>query len=315
MTERSRSQLIGDLDVQVEFDAPIGARTWYGIGGRADTLVRPGSEAALAELLRRCRDSDTPLRVLGAGANLLVDDDGVDGIVVHLEGPAFQAIRFNLDGEVDRMHAMAGGDLFKAVTEATRRGLAGLERMAGIPATIGGAVRMNAGGAHGSLGEIVESVTCLEARGRSVTYPASELRFGYRATNITDPIVLAVTLRLPPEDPVTVRSRVKEIMRWKKSTQPLGHGSAGCTFRNPLDEATGEHFPAGRLIDEAGCKGLAVGGATVSPRHANFIVTDPSATARHVVALLDMVRRRVLDHCGIRLEEEVITWRRENPVA
>ena len=182
--------------------------------------------------------------------------------------------------------------------------------MAGIPGTIGGAVRMNAGGIYGCIGDAVRSVTCITRRGDVVTYPAEQLRFEYRRTNIPDPIIVAATFDLTPEDPVALRRRVKEIFAFKKSTQPLADHSAGCTFKNPIDPISEQRVPAGRLIDEAGLKGTRVGGAVVSTQHANFIVTEPGAAASDVLQLLELIRRRVYEHCGIQLEEEVVVWRR-----
>jgi UDP-N-acetylmuramate dehydrogenase len=311
----SASSLFADLDVEVTPDAPIGATmTWYGIGGRADLLVRPRSVDDLATLVKRCHRSGTPLHVLGSGANLLVADEGVDGIVVKLDNEAFTETKYNVSGEIHAMKAMAGADMAKTLMDAARRGLEGLSQMAGIPASIGGAIRMNAGGAYGAIGDAVESVSCITRSGEFVTYPASEVKFGYRGTNIPDPIILAATFNLTPTDPMKLRERVKEIFNYKKSTQPLADHSAGCTFKNPVDPVSEQRVPAGKLIDEAGLKGLSVGGATVSDRHANFIVTKPGATADDVLRLLESVKQRVFEHCGIELKEEIAVWKRGESV-
>lgn len=310
----SSASLFGDLDVEVTPDAAVGAMTWYGIGGRCDLLVRPRTLDALCALVKRCRRSNVPLRVLGSGANLLVADEGVDGIVVRLDAPPFVETRYNAEGPLHALRAMSGADMARVVIDAARHGLEGLSQMAGIPASIGGALHMNAGGAYGCIGDAVDSVTCLTREGELVTYPRQELRFDYRATNIPDPIIVAATFRLEPDDPIRVRRRVKEIFEYKKSTQPLAEHSAGCAFRNPVDPVTERRVPAGRLIDEAGLKGRRVGGASVSTRHANFIVTEPGATARDVIDLMDLIRARVFDHAGLDLETEIVVWRREDPV-
>lgn len=311
MLSSSASTLFADLDVEVQPDAPIGAMTWYGIGGRADLLVKPRTVEALTTLLRRRARTPMMLRVLGQGANLLVADEGVGGIVISLDTPAFREVTYNTSGDVHTMRAMAGADLAKTLMDTTRRGLEGLSHMAGIPASIGGALHMNAGGRFGSIGDVVETVTCITRAGELVTYPVAELEFEYRQTNIPDPIIVATTIRVQPTDPIALRNRVKEIFVFKKSTQPMAEHSAGCTFKNPLDPESGERLPAGRLIDEAGLKGHSIGGATVSTHHANFIVTDASATADDAMRLLEEVRRRVFDHCGIQLEQEVVIWRRQ----
>lgn len=310
MSPTSRSQLFGDLDVIAQLDAPIGAeRTWFGIGGKADALVRPQNEAALITLIERCDQSRIPVRILGKGANLLVDDDGVDGVVVLLDAPAFSELKFNREGPVHRVHAMAGADLFQTVNETARHGLAGMEIMAGIPGTIGGGLRMNAGGSYGSIGDNVDTIRCCSMSGEVLYYERSQLEFSYRRSNIPDCIVLSATFDLEPDDPIKVQSRKKTIFKEKAAAQPMGDKSAGCSFRNPIDR-NGQRVPAGRLIDEAGLKGIVEGGASVSVRHANFIVTDPNATASHVRRLMKTVQDRVMDHHGIRLEPEVVVWER-----
>jgi UDP-N-acetylmuramate dehydrogenase len=307
----SASSLFSDLDVEVTLDAPVGSMTWYAIGGRADVLVRPRTVNALQTLVRRCHRSGIPLRVLGSGANLLVADEGVDGIVVRLDQPAFRETRYAETGANVRLRAMAGADLAKTLLDTVKRGLDGLVAMSGIPASVGGAIRMNAGGAYGSIGDAVADVVCLTRGGERVTYPAAELTFDYRATNIPDPIILAATFNLVPDDRIALRARVKEIFAFKKSTQPLADHSAGCAFKNPIDPVREERVSAGRLIDETGLKGERVGGASISDRHANFVVVEPGATASDVLRLLEVVRKRVFDATGLELENEICVWRRE----
>jgi UDP-N-acetylmuramate dehydrogenase len=307
---RSASSLFADLEVDVTHDAPLATLTWYGIGGKADLLIRPRTVDALATLVKRCRREGTAVRLLGEGANLLVADEGVDGVVIRLDHEHFREMRYNRQGEIQLMRCMAGADLARALMDSTRRGLDGLSQLAGIPASVGGATRMNAGGAYGALGEAVDAVTCVTHAGEVVTYAASELKFDYRATNIPDPVILATTFRLEQSDPVKLRDRVKEIFAFKKSTQPLAEHSAGCTFKNPIDPETEQRVSAGKLIDLAGLKGECVGGATVSRHHANFITTVPGATASHVLTLLETIRRRVYESAGIELTPEVVIWRR-----
>jgi len=304
------SSLFGDLEVDVTPDAPIGAMTWYGIGGKADLLVRPKDVETLAELIRRCRRTGTAMRIFGAGANLLVADEGVDGIVIRLDHEHFREVKYNRHGEINRMKAMAGADLPKTLMDTTRRGLDGLSQAAGIPATIGGAIRMNAGGAYGFISDHLETVTCLTRAGEIVTYPADEIQFGYRTTNIPDPIIVSAVFQLEPHDPIQLRDRVKEIFAYKKKTQPLADHSAGCAFKNPWDPTKEKRVSAGQLIDEAGLKGEAIGGAQVSPSHANFIVTEPGATAQHVLELMDLIKTRAFETSGLELEPELVVWQR-----
>ena len=305
------SALFSDLDVQAITDAPLGSTTWYSIGGLADLLIKPNKIEDLATLVKRCDRSGTPLRIMGGGANLLIADEGVDGIVISLNSPTFREIKYNRQGEINTMRAYAGADMPKTLMDVTRQGLAGLSQLAGIPGQVGGIIKMNAGGTYGCVGDAVASVTCITKRGELVTYPASELRFEYRKTNIPDPIIVAATFNLEPTDPIALRDKVKEIFAFKKSTQPLADSSAGCTFKNPIDPVTEQRVPAGKLIDEAGLKGETIGGASVSPQHANFIVTQPGATADDVMQLLDMIKQRVFDTSGLELETEVVIWQRE----
>ncbi|MAD19799.1 MAG: UDP-N-acetylenolpyruvoylglucosamine reductase [Planctomycetaceae bacterium] len=309
MTRLSRS-LFGDLDVEVEMDAPIGVESWFCAGGRADFLVRPRTAEALSEILKRSRQIDTPVRIMGEGANLLVDDDGVPGIVIRLDAPAFRAVEHNVEGRLELVRVGAGADLARTLMRFARAGTAGLESLMGVPASIGGAVRMNAGGAYGEIGDVVHAVACLDSGGRVRVYGADELRFDYRSTNIVDPIILWAVFRVSQENPIALRERIKEIAAHKKRTQPLGDKSAGCMFRNPVDPDTGVRTSAGRIIDEVGLKGLRHGSATVSTHHANFFTIDRNGRARDAIELGDLVRDRVLDARGIELHREVVVWDR-----
>ena len=247
---------------------------------------------------------------MGEGANLLVSESGVEGIVVRLDSPAFQSAEFNADGRLDRMKVGAGADMSKILMEATRRGLKGLSQMAGIPASIGGAIRMNAGGKFGCISDSLETVTCLSSTGELMTLAKKDVHFGYRESRIAEPIILSATFSLEKCDPIPIRDKVKEIFAWKKSCQPLADSSAGCAFKNPL-LPDGSRMSAGKLIDNAGLKGLSVGGASISAQHANFIVTNASATARDVINLMQTVYERVEDKTQIHLQNEVVVWSRD----
>ena len=305
--------MFGDLDVEVNLDANIGASTFFKIGGQADVLVHPRSADSLSLLLQRCHNSEIPFRVLGRGANLLVDDDGVDGVVVKLDHPCFNQFRCNIEGSEIELHVMAGKDVAALLMECARCGQEGLEGMAGIPSTIGGAIRMNAGGVYGCISDSLRTITCLKDRGELVTYDKDSIAFGYRECRVADPIILSATFELHDCDPVSLRERIREIFDWKVSTQPLTDSSAGCAFKNPKDE-DGHRISAGKLIDETGLKGHVVGGATVSDHHANFIVTTPATTARDVLTLMDVVKDRVLDSTGIVLQREVVVWSKDPEV-
>lgn len=310
------SRLFADLDVSVELDASLAQHTWFGIGGRADALVHPHSTEALATLVARCSRDQVPLRILGSGANLLVDDEGIDGVVVKLDHECFQRVEFNSDGMVERMRVHGGASMERLVQECARRGLRGIEQMAGIPASLGGAIRMNAGGKFGAIGDAVDAVAVLDRDGQTRIFTRDDIDFGYRHTSLPAGIVLWASLRVAPDDPVACRARVKEIFAYKKASQPMAANSAGCMFRNPtLPNGTRES--AGKLIDLAGLKGTRVRSAFVSQEHGNFIAVDREgggARTEDVRELVELVQRRVFERFGVELETEVVFWRRGEPV-
>lgn len=307
--EGSTSVFAG-LDVQVELDAPLAKHTWYGIGGKADALVRPNTAEALATLLRRCRRNGIVVRILGSGANLLVDDEGVEGVVVKLDAECFKGFQMNAEGAADMVRVGGGRDMGKTAHDCVRLGLAGLEPMIGIPATVGGAIRMNAGGKFGAIGDVVRSVDLVSWDGELRTYRREDVAFEYRHTNLPAGIVTSAVFALRPEDPVALRKRMLEISAYKASVQPLAANSAGCMWKNPVDPATGQRTSAGLLIDRAGLKGTRVGGAVVSMQHGNFICAEPGCRAQDIIELSSQVADEAFRRTGIRLEREVVFWRR-----
>ncbi|MBK7404867.1 MAG: UDP-N-acetylmuramate dehydrogenase [Phycisphaerales bacterium] len=309
---------ISVTSITVQRDAAI--PTWFGIGGRAETFAVPSS----ADELRACLEIDPTLRVLGDGANLLVHDAGVSELVVSLAQGEFAAVRPlpGSDGAPDRetvvIRAGAGANLPKAIVEAVRLGLAGLEGLGGIPASIGGALVMNAGGAFGQIADSVQRVHALDRGGRHVSLERDQIAFSYRHSGLQDLIITSCDLVLRRADPGPLRERLKQVMAYKKASQPMADRSAGCCYKNPTLGAAipevggaGERVSAGLLIDRSGCKGLRVGGAVVSDRHANFITVADGAQASHVIELMEAIERRVLDRFGLRLEREVVVWTRD----
>lgn len=297
----------------IETGVPI--PTWFGVGGAADALARPASPDHLRLLL-----AEHPVvRMLGDGANLLVDDAGVDGLVVSTE-------RMRRVGAPERLRssddviiaAEAGANLPRLINDCVRDGLAGLESLGGIPASVGGAVMMNAGGAFGQIADAVERVHVLTREGAERAIERADIAFGYRRSGLDGMIIAAVDLRLRPADPAALRERHLQVMHYKKNSQPMAERSAGCFWKNPdapegwsgPRSPDGARVSAGWLIDQAGLKGLRAGGASVSPVHANFVVTDSGATAADVIGLMRLVRSRVADAFGVALIPEVAIWRR-----
>lgn len=288
--------------------------TWFGIGGGADRFA----EVRTVEQLVRAIEIDPALRVLGDGANLLVDDDGVSELVVKLEG---DLASWTIDAATGIVRVGAGANLPRLINETVRQGLAGLETLGGIPASVGGALVMNAGGKFGEIEQYVVRVHALERSGREVTLEHKDAEFAYRRSGLKGLLVTSCELQLAPEDAGAVRKRLKEVMAYKKTSQPMAEKSAGCTYKNPTLDSdimelfdangrAGRRIPAGLLIDRAGLKGLAVNAVSVSNVHANFFVTREGATAGDVIRLMNEVERRVLDRFGVQLEREVVVWSR-----
>ncbi|HEY3249124.1 MAG TPA: UDP-N-acetylmuramate dehydrogenase [bacterium] len=279
----------------VREDEPLRRHVSFRIGGPADVLVVPRSVAELRAVAARIFDRNLTFVILGQGSNVLIADAGIRGIVVKV-GKGLDA--FRVDG--DRMHAQAGAGLPHLSRAAADRGLGGLEFAAGIPASIGGAVVMNAG-AHGhDMAEVVETVRLIDAGGER-ELRAAELDYAYRTSRMqrAPGVVLDATLRLRPGDAAEIRARTEAWLRHRSETQPIGPPSSGCVFRNPA----GDH--AGRLIELAGGKGLAVGGARVSEVHANYIINTGAATAANVLALADKVKALVAQKFAVALEPEI----------
>ncbi len=277
---------------------PLAGLTWFGLGGPAQRMFRPGTLDELVQVLEHCREARLPFRILGSGANVLVSDDGFDGAVIQLSDPEFTQIR--LEGHV----VFAGGavDLPLLIRRTTGNGLAGLEVLGGIPGTVGGTIRMNAGGRFGEISNSVRRVRVVSADGNVEWLARQDVGFAYRHTDLGGRIVVEVEFDLQPEDPATIRKRLLEVWAYKKASQPLADHSAGCIFRNPPGDS------AGRLIEQAGLKGLRCGRARVSDQHGNFIIADQGAAAADVIELIGRVRRAVFERYEVKLELEIDVW-------
>jgi UDP-N-acetylmuramate dehydrogenase len=283
-------------------DVPLRTLTTFQIGGPARLLLEPLDPESAVSAIRRAREAGIPLRILGNGSNLLVHDSGVDGVVLSTARMR-RCVR-----EDDRFHAWAGVGLPGLVNHAAKLGLSGVEGIIGIPAHVGGAVRMNAGGKWGEIFDVVESVTVCElATGEARRLARSECNPKYRESNLGEVLVLETTLRLRPADPKEVLETTKEHLVEKNAAQPVVEASAGCIFKNPkIPEAAGRS--AAKLIDDAGLKGTRVGGVEVSRKHSNYFVNCGGGTCADALALIDLVVKRVRDSSGIRLETEVQIW-------
>jgi UDP-N-acetylmuramate dehydrogenase len=290
---------------QVRPNVPLAPLTWFGLGGPAKYFVQPRDSAQLQAIVARLRAEGIATYVLGAGANLLVRDEGVDGAVITLNGSAgasFKDVKIEKCNGEGTVTVGAGKDVQKLVLECTHAGLSGLECLAGIPGSVGGEVKMNAGGAFGDIGSAVRRVKVMDMQGRVKVMEKDDLAFEYRKSNISEKFILEATLGLSEDDPQRIMTKVKEIWMFKKNSQPLADKSAGCIFKNPRG------LSAGALIDQAGMKGATVGGAEVSMKHANFITARKESKAADVLSLIDQVKTRVKEKFDVSLETEVVIW-------
>jgi len=293
-------ELMKTFGPRARFHEPMSVHTTFRIGGPADVLVDVVSRDELRTVLEFAREHGVPLHVIGRGANVLVGDDGIRGIVVRLAGE-FEGLRFA--DAPPTASAGAGVPLGALVDETSSRGFANFCWAAGIPGTVGGAVFGNAGSWDRSMGEFVEEVSVMTPDGKEQVLPKSTVRFEYRRAffPLDRPIVTSVLLRLEEPGatgPPPNRLKATYLAR-KRGAQPLDLPSAGSVFRNP------EGHPAGDLIERAGCKRLHVGDAVVSTKHANFIVNTGGATAADVMSLIAAVQKRVRTRFGVDLELEL----------
>ncbi len=288
-----------DFQAIVTPDEPLAPQTWFRLGGPAAFLARPRNVTEVVALIRRAVETEVPVRILGGGSNVLVDDRGFPGLVIHLESPAFSDV--TIDGR--KVIAGAAVPLTALISQTARAGLAGLEVLTGIPGTVGGALRGNSGGRQGAIGTFVKKVTVVDDSGEVLTREQEDLRFEYRSSDLDEPIILSAAFELETEDPETVVRRMRRIWIIKKENQPYGHQSSGCIFRNPSPEIS-----AGTLIERAGLKGQRVGGAEVSDRHANFIIAHPGAKSADVLELIDLIRQKVRQQFGHDLELQIKIW-------
>jgi UDP-N-acetylenolpyruvoylglucosamine reductase len=279
----------------IRCDEPLAKHTTMRVGGPADIYVEPASEQDLAAVLACCHKHGWQLFVLGRGSNLLVRDRGFRGVVISLAQAQFS--RIEVTGE--RLCCGAGAKLKMVAVEAKRNGLAGLEFLEGIPGSLGGGLRMNAGAMGGALFDVVESVRLMSLDGIARERTVRDMTVAYRSCpTLKDHIAISAILCGKPCIREEIEQRMNEYSRKRWQSQPAAP-SAGCMFKNPGPT------PAGKLIDEMGLKGTRIGGAAVSTEHGNFIVNDGTATARDVLELVELIRRRVRVERGIELETEV----------
>ncbi len=290
---------LADLEEIIQRDEPLAPYTHLKLGGPAEMLVQPRSVEELSRVVRRCTEERVPLRVLGSGCNLLVRDEGVSGAVLRLTEPAFSQVTV----EGNTVRAGAGATVAALISAAARHNLAGVEALVGIPGSVGGALRCNAGDRSGDIGQFVRLVEVLDSAGNVQVRHRDELRFGEHASNLDDPVLLAAEFSLEPDDPDAIVKRLRKSWVLRKATQPPSYQPSGRMFKSPRG------LSAATLVEQAGLARARVGGAEVSDRDANSFVVHAGATARDVLRLIELVRARVQERFGdLTLEQEITVW-------
>ncbi|MGD0252020.1 MAG: UDP-N-acetylmuramate dehydrogenase [Verrucomicrobiota bacterium] len=299
---RSEAQIADELakhvvshTTVVRRNEPLAKHTTLRVGGSADVYVEPASEEDLAGVVKFCTGRDVPFFMIGRGSNLLVRDGGFRGVIICLAHENFSRIEFA--GEC--LHCGAGAKSKNVAIEARRHELSGMEFLEGIPGSVGGALRMNAGAMGGATFEVIESVRLMDFDGNVRELTPKEMSVEYRGCGtLKNHIALGAVFKGRPDSQESIVQRMSAFSRKRWTSQPAAP-SAGCMFKNP------EKIPAGKLIDELGLKGTRVGGAVVSAEHGNFIVNDGNATARDVLELIALLKRRAKEERGIELQTEV----------
>ncbi|MGH9144208.1 MAG: UDP-N-acetylmuramate dehydrogenase [Vicinamibacterales bacterium] len=293
-------------DGRLKTAAPLAPLTTFRVGGPAEWLIETRTNLEVEKALSIARAHDVPITMLGGGSNVLVADAGVRGLIVRARGGDVHAI--------DEGHLRADGavTINGLVRWTINHGRAGLEAWAGTPGTVGGAIFGNAHFGGRLIGDLVSSVRLIVPGGPGVDVPGSAMEFGYDRSRLqaSGEVLVSAVFRVAAGVPASLRATARESLAFRKRTQPLDTPSAGCVFQNPARELDtvpdGMPWSAGALVDRAGLKGVAVGGARVSPAHGNFIVNDGAATAEDIRRLIDRCKATVLERFGVRLREEIV---------
>jgi UDP-N-acetylmuramate dehydrogenase len=295
-----RRKITGVFKGEMRFSEFMSLHTTLRIGGPVDVMVFPDSAMALKNLLLLATKERIQTFVLGGGSNLLVGDRGIRGMAISLRSfRNVELVKETGNGEVV-LFVEAGIPLGNLINYTRRYGYSGIEALSGIPGTFGGAVYCNAGSFGIEIKDVISSVVTMDREGRIRVFKGDEIGFSYRSSNLPEELmILSGCIILRRDDPEAVKMRMREFLHKKALTQPLSEPSAGCVFKNP------DGYTAGRLIDEAGCKGMRVGDIEVSSVHANYFVNKGNATCKDFIRLMAQVRERVRRLSGVVLEPEI----------
>ncbi len=296
MENKSFFEAITEKKIEIKENVSLKELTTFKIGGNAEIFVSVKDADEVAYVMKKVKEYKLPLFVLGKGSNLLVSDKGVKGVVLNMCG--FDGVRF----EENNVVCKAGLYLQKLCTLALERGLSGLEFAFGIPGSVGGALYMNAGAYGGEIKDCVVSAKCIDQNGNTLVLSRDEMALGYRTSVFKNSgyIITEVTFSLKEDDKEQIKARMNDFMSRRKDKQPLEFASAGSTFKRPEG-----HF-AGALIEKNGLKGLSVGDAAVSEKHAGFVINKGNAKSEDVKELIEIIKKTVYENDGVMLEPEVI---------
>lgn len=296
-----REKFTERLKDRVKFDEPLAPYVAYRIGGPADILVFPTEERELEWIANTAKEERLPLTIIGTGTNLLVSDLGIRGITVSLQAMKRQILPLETVDEITYVQASGGVEKPDLLEWAVQNGLGGLEFSSGVPGTLGGGIFMNAGTKYGCYGDILERLCLFSFEKGSQIYEKDQIQFGYRTQSLVrNSLVLWIVVKLHRDNQERLRAEVDRIIAERAEKQPLDFPSCGSTFKNPPGHS------AGRLIEKSGLKGLTIGGAQISEKHANFILNKGSAKAKDILALIGIIKRTVQEKFGVALECEVI---------
>ena len=298
MDETQRKGLVQIMGENIQVDRAMSQYTTFRIGGMADAICFVQDLGELQQVLSYLKEEKIPYLLVGRGSNLLVRDGGFHGAVIIMQG---QLATIKQHEKNDQMLVAGGGLMLSELVKfCSHRGLGGLEFLSGIPGTVGGAVTMNAGAFGRAMGDVIQQVDLITPEQEFTSRNRSDLTFSYRETSIKEgSLVVRASLQCAQETSEIVSGRVAEYLTRRKETQPLEYPSAGSVFRNP----PGDY--AGRLIEQAGLKGEKIGGAMISPKHANYIVNTGDAKAEDVLRLMEIAKEKVREATGIELEPEI----------
>lgn len=308
MDKKYKEELSRIMGEHLRFDCSLAPYTTFGVGGKADILCEVRNEKELKNLVSYLYKKRIPYLVVGLGSNLLITDKGIEGVAIRLSGSlaSIQNKNHHTNGngrmsDESTVITVGGGlKIADLLAHCRSYGLGGVEFLAGIPATVGGAVAMNAGAFGKEIGSVVQNIHLITLHGALVIMDRSQLRFAYRHLDIKpEDIIIRVSLKLERKDKGDVAGRITDYLRIRNKTQPMGHPTAGSIFKNP----PGEY--AAKLIEKVGLKGKRIGGAVISPKHANFIVNTGDASANDILSLMNVVREKVKEATGIELEPEI----------